>query len=160
MSYRAIFLDKTCVKALSRRAAAYREIGKLKEAMDDLNNAVSVDNECNSLCRQLVRVSHELEKQKQEKDLDVSSYWTSWIGDEKRSYHLARHTIQRDGVRATVQCRMAGGLDFIVRELMMISSSSSSSSSKSKILVNLLLDLTLQNNVNRTELRLKKDFIG
>merc|ERR1712196_200309 len=86
------------------------------------------------------------------KDVDVSSYWTSWVKDEKRSYHLARVSLQREGKKATVQCRLAGGLDLIVRELM-------SSSSNNKILVNLVLDLTSQNDVNRTELRLRKDFV-
>ena len=137
---------------MSRRAAAYREVGKLKDAMDDLNNALRVDKESASLCQQHVRVSHEFKKKQQEKDVDVSSYWTSWVKDEKRSYHLARVSLQREGKKATVQCRLAGGLDLIVRELM-------SSSSNNKILVNLVLDLTSQNDVNRTELRLRKDFV-
>jgi len=159
---RAIFLNKTCVKALSRRAAAYRMIGHLNDAANDLNVALSIEKHCDSLSLQRATVLYELRRKKEDSIISSSSsssdcdnYWKSWVNDKKRSYHVAREKLQQKREEA-IRCRVAGGLNLIAHKLM----EEEEETPSKKILVNLLINLTSQNEINRTELRLKnKSFV-
>lgn len=77
---KALEVDKANVKALYRRALAYRKMGDLEKARCDLREAIKVDANNNACKKELVSVKKELEQSKQNQKKALSKAFSSKAG--------------------------------------------------------------------------------